>query len=313
VTGPKKRKKRQKPSDDRQLPLLETDAHFPAVVANPPMSDSGVGEDEPLPEPAAPARRRRARASGRWWHRHWNLIVGLCFIPFACIFTTAFLHTFGRAIAGGHGLPFWMKHEFLMFALGAVAWFAWLLFCFWKWREPRPVFLYVLGHELTHAAVVKLCFGTVKRFHATSDGGYIETNKYNFFIALAPYLWPFYSIPLLAAWSLSLVIPGVPYFREIFLLGLGFTWMFHLTFTLWMLPKGQTDFRGPGLLFSFTLIYTVNVILLTGALVSFARAVTWRGYFSQLMESAVAFYDTLLHGLAGVLHEIGHLFQVLFG
>jgi len=307
VTQPKKpRKPRKKVVDDPQLELPAVGrVTLPAMVASPaleePMDFPEADEPDeatapsPVAKPAPKRRRKREpqRAVRRWWHRHWNTTVGLWFIPFAIIFTDAFFHTLSHAMADGKGVPFWMKHEFLMFSLGAVLWFAWLGISVWKWREPRPIYLYVLGHELTHAAVATMFLGRVNRFHATSDGGYIETNRYNFLIALAPYLWPFYSIPVLAIWSLSLLVPSLVHYREFFLVALGGTWMFHLTFTLWMLPKGQTDFHGPGLLFSFMLIYTVNVILLTGALVSLAHSVGWKVYFSQLWSSGLNFYQGL--------------------
>lgn len=283
---------------------------LPAMVADSAMAEAAEFDEAELEEfqdEEAPMER----PVRRWWHPYWNTAVGLWFIPFAWIFTGAFFHTLSRAIADGRGVPFWMKHEFLMFALGAVLWFAWLAFSVWRWREPRPIYAYVLGHELTHAAVATLFMGKVKRFRATSDGGYIETNRYNFLIALAPYLWPFYSVPVLALWSLSLLVPGLVNYREFFLVALGFTWMFHLSFTVWMLPKGQTDFHGPGLLFSFTLIYTVNVILLTGALVSLAHSVGWRRYFGQLWESTLGFYNGVLDLVAAGLEGLTHLLSSL--
>ena len=43
--------------------------------------------------------------------------------------------------------------------------------------------------------------------------------------------------------------------------------MYHLSFTVWMLMKGQSDLLGPGRIFSVVLIYTTNVALLAGFLV----------------------------------------------
>jgi hypothetical protein len=306
VTRPKKRKKKRASPGERQLELAVETVQLPAMVAEAPMGEDAL-EEESRPAP----RVRRQKRRRRWWDRYWNVAVGVWLVPFAWIFTDAFFQTLSRAMAGRHGLPFWMKHEFLMFGLGAALWFVWLVVCILKWRRPRPVYLYVLGHELTHAVVAMLFFGKVNRFRATSEGGYIETNRYNFLIALAPYLWPFYSIPILAAWSLSLFLPGLLHYRELFLAGLGFTWMFHLTFTLWMLPKGQTDFRGPGVVFSFALIYAVNVILLTGALVSLAPAVGWRQYFVQLFNSGVAFYNALLDLVGDFGLAVARMFAAL--
>ncbi len=278
-------------------------AHFDSVMAD----ASEAVEEVDAEEQMTPEEMLVARAEWRAHQKlvgYWNAIVGMWFIPFAWIFTHAFFQTLSHAMAQ-KSLPFWMSHEFVMFGLGAALWFLWLGFCLLTWQRPRPVYAYVLGHELTHAALAKMFMGRVARFKATSDGGYIETDRYNFLIALGPYLWPFYSVPVLALWALSLFFPWMVHHREWFLVGLGFTWMFHLTFTVWMLPKGQTDFKGPGLVFSFTIIYLVNIVLLTGALVALAPSLSWRGYFGQLMKSGIHFYDSaidlMLYAWSGVV------------
>lgn len=290
-TKPKKRTRKKKNEAQLEFPAEAGGAgRFDAVAA-----DAG-DLDGPMEEQASPEEIAAALAEYRAHQKlvgYWNAIVGLWFVPFAWIFTHAFFETLSRAMSE-KSLPFWMRHEFLMFGLGSAIWFLWLGFCLITWHRPRPVYLYVLGHELTHAALAKLFLGRVNRFKATSDGGYIETDRYNFLIALGPYLWPFYSVPVLAMWALSLFFPWMLHYREWFLVGLGFTWMFHLTFTVWMLPKGQTDFKGPGLVFSFTIIYLVNIVLLTGALVSLAPEVSWGAYFRQLMKSGIHFYDAAI-------------------
>src|SRR5215472_7421031 len=52
---------------------------------------------------------------------------------------------------------------------------------------PKPMWVYVFGHELTHAIWTWACGGQVKRFKATSDGGHVIVSKTNFIIALATY------------------------------------------------------------------------------------------------------------------------------
>ena len=54
--------------------------------------------------------------------------------------------------------------------------------------------VYVFGHELTHALWVWLMGGRVSRFRVGRDGGHIVTDRNNFWIALAPYFFPLYSI-----------------------------------------------------------------------------------------------------------------------
>ena len=54
---------------------------------------------------------------------------------------------------------------------------------------PKPMWIYVFGHELTHALWVWLFGGSVKKFKVTSDGGHVIVDKTNFLIALSPYFF----------------------------------------------------------------------------------------------------------------------------
>jgi hypothetical protein len=226
----------------------------------------------------------------RWFARTWNFVVGLSLLPFCWIFTDAIFNAFAQAVPGDRRVPFWATHEFLMFAGGAGIWLAWFGFCLWIWRHPRPLTLYVWGHELMHVLSARIFGGRIKGYEITREGGYIVTDRYNFLIALAPYLWPFASVPVLAIWGLVGWLPEAHYHREWFLLALGFTWMFHLSFTTWIIPIGQTDFAGPGRLFSFALIYLANVVLLSSCMVTLAPEVSWHAYSGELYRSAVEFY-----------------------
>ena len=59
---------------------------------------------------------------------------------------------------------------------------------------PRPMWIYVVGHELTHAVWVWLFGGNVRNFKVGSDGGHVIVNKTNFLIALSPYFFPLYAV-----------------------------------------------------------------------------------------------------------------------
>ncbi len=241
--------------------------------------------------PAAPEDADFEMPRRRWRDRLWNALAGLSLVPFAWILTDALFNAFTHAPIGSHHVPFWMSHVFLMFCLGAAFWLSWWCCSFLFWRRPTPVRAYVLGHELMHMLMARLSRGRIKDYHISPEGGYIVTNKYNFLIALAPYLWPFYSVPVLAAWGLVSIWKGAPFMREFFLAALGFTWMFHLTFTLWVLPRGQSDFHGPGRVFSITIIYLANALLLSGALIVLAPEVSWHSYGRELWASTLAFYQ----------------------
>jgi hypothetical protein len=293
---PKAKRRKSKParSDGDQLEL--TDQSWRKVSAR----SAAAEQDYESYEDSAMPRRKFS-------HRLWNSLVGLFILPFAWIFTDALFNTFSKARVGSGRVPFWMSHDFLMFGLGAACWLAWLCVSFALWKRPRPIRAYVLGHEMMHMLMARLSKGRIRDYHISRDGGFIVTNKYNFLIALAPYLWPFYSIPVLAAWSVSLYWDEALRFRELFLASLGLTWMFHLTFTLWVLPRGQSDLLGPGRLFSLIIIYLANAFLLGTTLVMLAPEITWREYGGHLWSSTKAFYQAASAVLGQVLGYLGEL------
>lgn len=239
----------------------------------------------------AEAPQRRSWFGSAMAARLWNFIVGLSILPFCWIFTSAIFNAFAQANARGVRIPFWKTHEFLMFAGGAAIWMAWFVICLCLWKQPRPLTAYVWGHELMHVLTARLFGGRISDYEISRDGGYIVTDRYNFLIALAPYLWPFASVPVLAIWGVVGWMPEALYHREWFLGALGLTWAFHLSFTAWMIPIGQSDFDGPGRVFSLNLIYLFNIVLLSACLVALAREVTWRGYWHELTASTLGFYE----------------------
>ncbi len=226
----------------------------------------------------------------RWGDRLWNALAGLSLVPFVCVFSIALYHTFLTAMHKSQKLPFWRAPEFQVFLLGAMLWLLWTCVSFAIWKHPRPVRAYVFGHEAMHGLMARAFGGKIKRFHVSKDGGYIVTDKYNFLIALAPYLWPFYSVPVLAAWGITYLCKGPAYLQWFFLAAFGFTWMFHLTFTLWVLPRGQSDLLGPGRIFSILLIYLANTMLLSGALIVFTPGVGWHSFANELWAGTKLFY-----------------------
>ena len=233
-----------------------------------------------------------------WRHRIYNAIIGLSFLPFAWVLTVALWHTFGAA--KGKGLPFYKTHEFVSLIGGCLGWM--VLFFTGIFLRGTPLFLrlYVIGHEFMHAWLAGFFFkGRIKDFQTGRDGGYIITDKYNFIIALAPYLWPIYCIPVLAAWGVAGWFPWGLEYAGSFFGALGFTWMYHLSFTGWMLTKGQSDLLGPGRIFSLVIIYTANVALLAAFVITMAAEFSWVGFGEELWKAARAFYLTLAKLVGG--------------
>jgi hypothetical protein len=237
--------------------------------------------------PQLPERRRFVEPDGtivvpvRWVKQ----IVALFLVPPAWILTRAFFSSFSRATIN-HG--FWLSEEFWFFALGAVLW----LIVFFG--LPRPLLMYVFGHELTHAVWVWLMGGRVSQFRIGRSGGHIVTDTTNFWIALAPYFFPIYSLLVLLLYGgLGLFMDVDPYRRWLFAL-IGLTWAFHLTFTIWMLWNGQTDLVEHGTFFSMMIIYLMNFLVLSGMLLLACRDVTVPSFGRELLTGAMDFSDLVL-------------------
>lgn len=187
----------------------------------------------------------------------------------------------------------WQRHEFWYFSIGVVLMIGW----FWSGMFSRRfLYLYVLGHELTHALFVLMHFGRVSKVHATCEGGYIITNKTNWLIALSPYFVPFWSgvatLVFLAARH-GFEIPR--YWDLVFFAIIGLTWTFHFLWTLWMLPRDQPDLRENGTALSLVLITLANVAVLVGMLcvASDAPMATLRSFGNEWVRVGAVAVDQI--------------------
>lgn len=121
----------------------------------------------------------------------------------------------------------------------------------------KPIFMHVMGHELTHAFWAWLLGGRIKSLQVSESGGQVTLSKTNFFIALAPYFFPFYTFLLVPVYFIS-----IPVFHPLLALAMGFTLAFHIALTLHSLREHQSDIREVGVFFSFSFVYLMNLIVL---------------------------------------------------
>jgi hypothetical protein len=131
---------------------------------------------------------------------------------------------------------------------------------------PKPMLLYVFGHELTHALWTWLLGGRVKKFKASSRGGHVVVTKHNFIIALAPYFFPVYAILVALAFLAGHAIWNWQHYLVWFHLLLGAAYGFHLTLTWHILKHSQTDITEQGYLFSGVVIFLGNIGVLLVAI-----------------------------------------------
>src|SRR2546421_11472540 len=230
-----------------------------------------------VPPYVVPTRRGSATMTPFMVPTRWvKFIFAIFLLPVCAILTQTFFTVFARATIAQR---LWAGQEFWFFSLGAVLWLIAFI------GLPRPILLYVFGHELTHAVWVWLMRGRVSRFRVGRGGGHVVTNRTNFWIALAPYFFPLYSILAIAIYgALSLFMNMQPYGRWLYAV-IGVTWAFHFTFTCWMIPKNQTDLSDQGTFFSLVVIYLMNLLLLSVMLILASPQITFAGFGVDLLTN----------------------------
>jgi hypothetical protein len=146
---------------------------------------------------------------------------------------------------------------------------------------PKPMWLYVFGHELTHALWTWLFGGQVKKMKVSSEGGHVVVSKTNFVIALAPYFFPFYAALVIAVFAVGHYFWDWADYLVWFHLAVGAAYAFHVTLTWHALRTRQSDITSQGWVFSAVIIFLGNAgVLLLGlpfltAKVSLLHALGW--------------------------------------
>lgn len=250
---------------------------------------------------AAEARGSEVQTTG-WSRLRGGIIskflVGLLVLLPACYVTMEAF--FALVLDLARGSSFLHSSESWCFALGVAGWlsaFVWL---------PRPVLIYVFGHEATHATVAFFCGADVPHFKASSSGGYVYTTKSNFLISLAPYLFPFYTLIVLAVSVFLTHFVDVYAYRPEALFGvagirwiwvimflLGLSWCFHITFTAWMIGKHQPDLVENGVFFSLSLIVLANLLLVCGFLVIGSPEIGFSGFWGYWLDGLAHLRENL--------------------
>jgi len=127
---------------------------------------------------------------------------------------------------------------------------------------PKPMWVYVFGHELTHALWTWLFGGTVKKFKVTSNAGHVVISKSNFLIALAPYFFPLYAALVVLGFVVGHLIWNWTRYLVWFHLLIGAAYAFHVTLTWHVLKTRQSDITEHGYLFSAAVVFLGNVLVL---------------------------------------------------
>ncbi|QSR85339.1 hypothetical protein [Methylacidimicrobium sp. B4] len=154
----------------------------------------------------------------------------------------------------------WLTVPVESFAGGLLLW----SFACFLWRIPeRP---YIFAHELTHALAVYLHGGKVSRFRVGRRSGSVRCNRSNLWIVLSPYFVPFYMLLWLALWTIVDFYWPIRSYQWLLYAGTGFTWGFHLFFTVEAVHREQPDLHVEGWFFSLVVIVGLNLCILAALL-----------------------------------------------
>jgi hypothetical protein len=225
--------------------------------------------------------------------------IGVLLLPLCAITTVTLLQRVTDADFAAH---FWRSDAFVYFAIGLVINAGWF---FTRLLQDYFLYLYVLGHELTHAIFVILCLGRVSGFSVTLDGGHIITNKSNILISLSPYFVPFWSVIVLTILAPLGYFDVLPHYDRILFAALGATWCFHILWTMWIIPRDQPDLQENGTFFSLSLIALANVILLSALICLGSRELTARDFTYNWVNNALDLATRAIHSLEVLVHQIG--------
>ncbi len=224
------------------------------------------------------------------WSRALRLMLSLfLLLPLSIVMVFSLLVQLYRAAPAMGQSSFWLS-EPVWFSLVGVGGFISLMV--FKLAEPLLVYIYVLGHESTHAVAALLSFGKINAFKFDMDGGYVETDADNIFIALSPYFVPFWMLVWMFALWLGNLCVAFEAYEPWFYGGMGFWWAFHLYWTFWVIPREQPDMLENGLLFSMLVIMIMNIGVLLGILWCFG-VLTPESYWIEFVRCARSIADTL--------------------
>lgn len=177
-----------------------------------------------------------------------RLIVGIIFLPLTITVSKAFYYQLS-------GMSIFDSKNQIYFLWGAASYIVIHLFFF------KPNYIYNLGHEAVHVISTWLSFGKAKNLKASSQGGSIQTTKSNFFINISPYFVPIYTLILCLAYFVISKFRDIAPYAPYFIFFIGFALAMHIILTVDALKIAQPDLIKTGYLFSLSLIYVINIIL----------------------------------------------------
>lgn len=165
-----------------------------------------------------------------------------------------------------------------------------LAYCLMHLLLFKPDFLYVLGHEFMHAVTTFISGGKAGSMKVSSKEGSVKTTKPNFFVILAPYIIPPYTVLIAILYFILMLFAQAQNFLKIFIFLIGFTLMLHLSYTAESIRQKQSDLIKTGYLFSFSFIYIINMSLVFFILTLLNKEISFLSFLSSSYEISSEIY-----------------------
>lgn len=160
---------------------------------------------------------------------------------------------------------------------------------------------YVLGHELTHALWGLLFGANPHDIKVSASGGSVKLSKTNILITLAPYFFPFYTFVVIIAALITYAFVRPLPFMPLWIFLVGFTWAFHVLFTLQTLTEHQPDIKLYGRVFSWVFIFLANITLILVFLAS-ATTLTFLQLWTLILDRVAGTYLEIIHGALSLVN-----------
>ena len=205
-----------------------------------------------------------------------RFIISILLMPVCVIVTISFYEGI-FAIKG-------VSQSGLYFILGALIYSIMHLLLF------KLDFLYVFGHESMHALVTFCSGGKASSMKVSGKGGSIKTTTPNFFVMLAPYLMPVYTVIIAIAYFILSFFIDITKYSGVFIFLVGFTLMFHLAYTAESMRDKQSDLIKAGYLYSISFIYIVNLVVVFLIMSFFFKDASFIDFVSAIYEKTKYFY-----------------------
>lgn len=177
-----------------------------------------------------------------------KILIGIFLIPFCLGSVLALLQV---VLKSGNAEMIWIA-----VISGAISW---IIIYF---LLPEPTWIYVLGHELTHALGTWVFGGKLKKIKVTSGGGHVVTTKSNFITTLAPYFFPFYVVIVVIVFTIGNFFFNWSQYILYFYFAIGIMYAFHITLTINTLKIEQPDLKEEGYIFGSIIIFLGNILIL---------------------------------------------------